>query len=82
MTADLGPFVRAGHPFAGLDERRDPLVLVCRVPHGRGDSPVAELLPAGARQAQRGLVQCRHEVDQPGDLPIGGRVKLLATFGH
>src|ERR1035437_1639087 len=82
MPPVLRGSVGAGHPVAGLDEGGDPLVVVGRVPRGRADGPVAELLPAGARPAQRALVQCRDQVDQLCDLLVGGRVKLLAAFGH
>jgi hypothetical protein len=49
---------------------------------GCRDRPVAELLPSGARQPQRGLVDCRDEGGQFGDLIVGGCVKRFATFGH
>jgi hypothetical protein len=35
-----------------------------------------------ADAAQRGHVDGRDEVDQFGDLPVGGRVKLPGPFGH
>src|SRR3979411_1992403 len=44
MAAARGRFVRDRHPVGGLDERRDPAVVVSRVPRARSDGAVAELL--------------------------------------
>ena len=49
MGPGPGVFVSACHSITGLHERRDPLVVVRGVAHGRTDGAVAELLPAGAR---------------------------------
>jgi len=57
-----------GRTFSG-DKRRDPQVVVGGVPEQRADAAVAELLAAGARSTQVGIVQIGGEPDQRVDLP-------------
>lgn len=49
---------------------------------GRADGAVAQLVAAGAWQPHRRMIEGGDEIDQLGDLLVGGRVKLLGMSAH